>query len=196
MIIGITGSSGAGKSTVCEILENEYHVKVINADKIAKELSKKGTLYLLEIVQKFGEEILLENGELNRKKLANIIYHNEEKRNQLNECTFKYIRKEIEKQIQEHKNELIAIDVPLLFEAKLEEICNTTIAVIAKNKEAQIARIMQRDGIDKMHAEARLSAQHPNEFYTSRCQFVITNDNEIADIEKQIEEILDVIKSK
>lgn len=196
MIIGITGSSGAGKSTVCEILENEYHVKVINADKIAKELSKKGTLYLLEIVQKFGEEILLENGELNRKKLANIIYHNEEKRNQLNECTFKYIRKEIEKQIQEHKNELIAIDVPLLFEAKLEEICNTTIAVIAKNKEAQIARIMQRDGIDKMHAEARLSAQHPNEFYTSRCQFVITNDNEIADIEKQIEEILNVIKSK
>lgn len=196
MIIGITGSSGAGKSTVCEILENEYHVKVINADKIAKELSKKGTLYLLEIVQKFGKEILLENGELNRKKLANIIYHNEEKRNQLNECTFKYIRKEIEKQIQEHKNELIAIDVPLLFEAKLEEICNTTIAVIAKNKEAQIARIMQRDGIDKMHAEARLSAQHPNEFYTSRCQFVITNDNEIADIEKQIEEILNLIKSK
>ena len=73
MIIGITGSSGAGKSTVCEILKNEYHVKVINADKIAKELSKKGTLYLLEIVEKFGEEILLENEELNRKKLANIV---------------------------------------------------------------------------------------------------------------------------
>lgn len=196
MIIGITGSSGAGKSTVCEILKNEYHVKVINADKIAKELSKKGTLYLLEIVEKFGEEILLENGELNRKKLANIIYHNEEKRNQLNECTFKYIRKEIETQIQEHKEELIAIDVPLLFEANLQNICNTTIAVVAKNKEAQIARIMERDNIDKIHAQARLSAQHQNEFYTSRCEFVITNDNEIADIEKQIEEILNVIKSK
>ncbi len=196
MIIGITGSSGAGKSTVCEILKNEYHVKVINADKIAKELSKKGTLYLLEIVEKFGEEILLENEELNRKKLANIIYHNEEKRNQLNECTFKYIRKEIETQIQEHKEELIAIDVPLLFEANLQNICNTTIAVIAKNKEAQIARIMERDNIDKIHAQARLNAQHPNEFYTSRCEFVITNDNEIADIEKQIEEILNVIKSK
>ena len=169
---------------------------MINADKIAKELSKKGTLYLLEIVEKFGEEILLENEELNRKKLANIIYHNEEKRNQLNECTFKYIRKEIETQIQEHKEELIAIDVPLLFEANLQNICNTTIAVIAKNKEAQIARIMERDNIDKIHAQARLNAQHPNEFYTSRCEFVITNDNEIADIEKQIEEILNVIKSK
>ena len=74
MILGITGSSGAGKSTVCEILEKDYHAKVINADKIAKKLSKKGTEYLSKIAQNFGTDILLENGELNRKKLADIIY--------------------------------------------------------------------------------------------------------------------------
>ena len=80
MIIGITGSSGAGKSTVCELLQKLYHAKIISADKIAKELSQKGTAYLAQIVEKFGNHILLEDGELNRKALANIIYQNEEKR--------------------------------------------------------------------------------------------------------------------
>ena len=58
MIIGITGSSGAGKSTVCEILKKEYNAQIIDADKISKQLSKKGTIYLEEIVEKFGKEIL------------------------------------------------------------------------------------------------------------------------------------------
>ena len=94
MILGITGSSGAGKSTVCEILERKYSSQTINADKISKQLSKQGTNYLHEIVQKFGNDILLENGELNRKKLANIIYSNSTKRNELNNITFKYIKNE------------------------------------------------------------------------------------------------------
>ncbi len=195
MIIGITGSSGAGKSTVCEILQKKYEAKIINADKIAKELSKKGTSYLAEIVKKFGQEILLENGELNRRKLADIIYHNEEKRELLNNCTLKYICKEIEKQVKEntnsYKNEiLIAIDAPLLFEAKLEKICNITIAVISKNKEAQINRIMKRDGIEKSHATARINAQKSNEFYTNKCTYTIINDDKVLDLESQVNNIL------
>ena len=87
-VIGITGSSGAGKSTVCDILQNMYQVKVINADKIAKELSKRGTSYLDEIAETFGEDILDENGELKRKKLAELIYNDTKKRKQLNMCTF------------------------------------------------------------------------------------------------------------
>ena len=79
MIIGITGSSGAGKSTVCEILEEEYQIKVLNADKMAKQLSKKGNEYLTDIITLFGKEILQENGELDRPKLANIIYNNKKK---------------------------------------------------------------------------------------------------------------------
>ena len=84
MVIGITGSSGAGKSTVCEILQRKYKAKLISADKIAKNLSQKETAYLTEIVKNFGQEILLENGELNRRKLADIIYNSEEKREILN----------------------------------------------------------------------------------------------------------------
>ena len=65
-IIGITGSSGAGKSTICDILKNQYNVKVINADQVAKMLSKKGSIYLKDIEKVFGKEILNENGELER----------------------------------------------------------------------------------------------------------------------------------
>ena len=120
-IIGITGSSGAGKSTVCDILQEEYQVKVINADKIAKELSKRGTSYLDEIIEKFGKDIVDENGELKRKKLAEIIYNNFEKRKLLNLCTFKYIKKEIKSKINRTKKEnvTIIIDAPLLFECGL-----------------------------------------------------------------------------
>ena len=212
MIIGITGSSGAGKSTACEILEQKYHFKIINADKVAKELSKKGTKYLAEIVAKFGESILLENGELNRRKLADIIYQNEEKRKQLNEYTLKYIKKEIEEEVRSIKKveelekadcsnstsmeidknfkKLIAIDAPLLFEAGLDKICDTTIAVVSADKNKQIQRMMERDNIDEAHAVARLNAQHSNEFYTNKCQYTVTNDEKKEDMEMQLEQIL------
>lgn len=193
MIIGITGSSGAGKSTVCEILQNEYGVKVINADKIAKELSKKGTNYLSEIVKQFGKEILLENGEMNRPKLAQIIYSNNEKREKLNSCTLKYIKEEIQKEIKKANNskeyKFIVIDAPLLFEAELEKLCEFVIAVISENKNLQVQRIIKRDGITEEQAKARLNAQKSNDFYTSKSKFVIVNNGELNEVEKQIKKI-------
>ena len=187
MILGITGSSGAGKSTVCEILEKKYESQTINADKIAKQLSKAGTDYLAEIVSKFGEDILLESGELNRKKLAYIIYSNQNKRDELNNITFKYIKDEIQAQIQKSNSKLIAIDAPLLLEANLQGICNKTIAVISEDRNIQIQRIIKRDNIDKEHAIARLSAQHSNEFYIKRCDYTLINNETL---ENQIKEIL------
>ena len=144
MILGITGSSGAGKSTVCEILERKYSSQTINADKIAKQLSKQGTNYLQEIIQNFGDDILLEDGELNRRKLANIIYSNPEKRDELNNITFKYIKNEIKEQIAKSNNNIIAIDAPLLLEANLQEICDKTIAVISEDRNLQIKRIIKQ----------------------------------------------------
>lgn len=199
MIIGITGSSGAGKSTVCEILKNEYNAKIIDADKIAKQLSKKGTEYLKEIVNKFGQEILLENGELNRQKLAQIIYKSQEKREMLNKCTFKYIREEIKEEItkqtlEQSKKEaksIIAIDAPLLYEAELDNICTFVIAVISDDRELQIQRIIKRDKITREHAVLRLKAQKPNEYYTSKSKYIIANNGNLEKVEEQVEKILD-----
>lgn len=188
-IIGITGSSGAGKSTVCDILQREYDVKVICADKIAKKLSKRGTTYIEEIVKCFGNDILDEQGELKRKKLAEIIYTDPQKRKALNRCTFKYIKKEIEKQILEEKQvSTIIIDAPLLFECELDGLCNFVIGIISK-RELQIERIVARDNVDYEHAEIRLNAQESNEFYIQRCDEIIENNDDIFYMEKNVLEL-------
>ncbi len=191
MIIGITGSSGSGKSTICKMLEKDYNVKVINADKIAKKLSKKGSSYIIDIIKTFGKDIVDENGELKRKKLAEIIYSNPEKREALNKCTFKYIKAEIIKQIKKVKdNTTILIDAPLLFEAELDKICYKVIGVIS-NKELQVERIVARDNIDYEQAEKRLSAQKSNDFYRNKCDVIIENNNNYAFVENIIKEISD-----
>ena len=192
MIIGITGSSGTGKSTICDILKDEYKVKIINADKIAKKLSRKGTNYIIDIIEKFGKDIVDEEGELRRKKLAEIIYTDSEKRKELNECTFKYIRKEIERQIKKEKNSnnnnTIIIDAPLLFECDLDKICDKVIGIISK-KELQIERVVARDNIDYDQAEKRINAQATNEFYKDRCDDIIENNNDVFKLERKIKEI-------
>ena len=183
-VIGITGSSGAGKSTVSGIIELYYHVKIINADKIAKQLSSKGTEYYNAIVSYFGNEVLLEDGEINRRKLAKIIYTQEEKRKKLNEYTFFYISKEIKQEIIENeKYDFIIIDAPLLFESKLNELCEYIITVIS-NKTKQIERICQRDFITEEQAKLRLGAQEENDFYIKQSNYVIVNEGEIEKIEK------------
>lgn len=191
MIIGITGSSGAGKSTICETLKKNYKVKIINADKIAKKLSKKGTNYIIDIIKKFGKDIVDEEGELKRKKLAEIIYSDPKKREELNNCTFKYIKKEIEKEIKKIDEDTIAvIDAPLLFESELNKICDKVIGVISK-KELQIERIVARDNIDYEQAEKRLAAQQTNEFYIKNCDDIIENNNNLVNIEKIIQDIME-----
>lgn len=187
MVIGITGSSGAGKSTICEILEIKYNVKVLNADKIARRLSKKGTNYTNDIVEKFGNDILDEDGELKRGRLAEIIYNDAEKRKELNNCTFKYIREEIEKEIKDDDT-IYIIDAPLLFECELDKICDKIIGVISK-RELQLDRIVARDNIDYESAEKRLQAQEVNEFYIQRCDRIIENNNDFAHIAQEVEEL-------
>lgn len=189
-IIGITGSSGAGKSIICDILQKQCQVKIINADLIAKRLSKQGTSYISEIVKTFGRDILDEQGELRRNKLAEIIYTSPEKRKELNSCTFKYIRKEIEREINKEKDgAVIVIDAPLLFESELNKICDYVIGVISQ-KDLQIQRIIKRDHINYEQAQKRLFAQESNEFYISKCDEIIENNNDIGYIEECIQKVV------
>ena len=191
MVIGITGSSGAGKSTICNILKKDYKVKIINADDIARKLSRKGTNYIIDIIEKFGRDIVDEEGELRRKRLAEIIYTDPEKRKELNNCTFKYIRKEIEKQIKKEENSdnTVIIDAPLLFECELDKLCDIVIGIISK-REMQIERIVARDNVDYESAEKRLNAQQTNKFYIKKCDEIIENNNNLVNIEKEVKEIV------
>ena len=187
-IIGVTGSSGAGKDTLCEILENKYNAEIVDADKIARKLSKKGTMYLKSIVDCFGSNIINRQGELNRKKLASIIFEDEKKREELNRLTFIYVVDEIKRQINKLKKDIIVVNAPLLFESNLNQICDFVIAIIA-DKDIQIERIMKRDGLSKEEAEKRLNMQNTNEFFEENADYIIYNKESMKDIEKQLKKI-------
>ncbi len=195
-VIGITGPSGSGKTTLSKILTDKYNTIIIDADAEAKKLSNDtSTEYYKEIVNLFGKESLKENNQLNRKKIATIIYNNKEKKEALDKLTFKYVVDEINKQIENYKKEnykYLAIDVPLLYEAKMEGICNYVIAVIADDNE-KIERICKRDNITKELAQKRLEIQNKNEFYTQKANFIIHNNGSIKDLENSIEEIINKI---
>lgn len=195
-ILGITGPSGSGKTTLCSLIQKNYNAFIIDADNVAKGLSSNTeTEYFKEMVNLFGNEVLKNDGSLNRKEIARIIYNDNEKRKKLNLLTFKYVVDDIGKQIkdvQDSNYSYIAIDVPLLYEAKMEKICDKVIAVIAEDKE-KILRICMRDNISEELARQRLHIQNDNEFFVKKADFVIHNDGTIDKLEKSLKEIIEKI---
>ena len=174
-IIGITGSSGSGKSTVTQILEKELKAKTINADEVVKQMQTQGSKYFEKIVELFGKEIIQENGSLNRKKLAQIIFQDKAQKEELDKLTYIYVVEEIKKQVNNTQGDYVIIDAPLLIESKLNEICNVVIAVIS-NKEEQMKRICNRDNIEENDAKLRIEAQKDNEFYKKNADYVVENN--------------------
>ncbi len=190
-IIGITGSSGSGKTTLCAILNKRKNIKIIDADKVSRELVVPGNEYLKAIEDAFGKDILLEDGNLNRKKLANKIYSDDTARKTLNALTFRYVLEEINKRIKEINQDEIdyaIIDAPLLFEANLDQACDKVIVLVA-DEDLKIERICSRDNIDKEMAKKRLKIQKDDNYYISRADYVIKNGRNY-DLEKEIDNIL------
>lgn len=190
-VIGITGSSGSGKTTLSKILNEREDVKVIDADKVVRELSVPESEYLNSIKNTFGNEIILDDGNLNRKALANKIYNDDESREKLNSLTFKYVVEEILtriKNITDEKIKIAIIDAPLLLESGLDKCCDSIIVLIA-DKKLKIKRICQRDNIDEKTAESRLNIQQDDSFYIKRADHVIIN-KENCDLKLEIDKIL------
>ena len=190
MIIGITGNSGAGKTTASVILANEINAKIINADEIVKKSQKKGMPYYNEIIKKMGQDILQKDLEIDRKKLAQKIYDYKEKRDILNKITEKYIVEEIKKQIQEVKQKDIILDIPLLFESGLDKICDETISILADEK-IKIQRISIRENIDENVAKKRLEIQPEEYYYKSKSNYIIENNGD--DLSKNIKKVWEKI---
>ena len=130
---------------------------------------------------------------MKRSKLAQIIYSDAKKREELNTYTFKYVKEDIIKKISKIQDETtIVIDAPLLFEAELDKMCDKVIGIISP-RELQIERIVARDDIDYEDAEKRLAAQANDEFFIKNCDYIIKNDNGFSKIEEQIKDICNKI---
>jgi len=190
IVIGLTGGSGSGKSTIAALMKQKG-IDVIDADKIARDIVRKGERALCEITKEFGEDVLLENGELDRKKLASIVFTNRDELKKLNRITHKYITEAIKQRLSQNLSDISLIDAPVLKESGIIDICDYVIAVIA-DKDVRVKRIIERDGITHQGALDRINSQELDEQYAECADFVINNSGDesiqylVDDIMKKI----------
>ncbi len=193
-IVGITGGIASGKSTVSSfILELGY--PVIDSDQISKELSQRDMPIYKAIVEVFGNEYLLPNLEIDRKKLGRLIFENEDARAKLNQITHPKIVEEIQKRISKMEENLIFLDIPLLFEAKLSYLCDTIVCVYAP-KEIQIQRLMSRDRISKAYAVQKISSQMSLEEKRKLSDYVIESDEDFQQTKQKVIKFIEQIKGE
>ena len=199
-IIGLTGGSGAGKGEVCKMFL-DLGVESIDTDKISREITKKEYKdgeCLRELVENFSCDILNQDGELNRKKLAGIAFSSKENHAELNKITHKYILNECENIISEMRNageKAVIIDAPLLFESGFDKNCDIIISVIA-DYDKRTDRIIKRDNITKEQAEIRIKNQKSDEFFIENSDYLIYNNTGYEEIYRQVSKIYDIISGK
>ncbi|MBR4282706.1 MAG: threonylcarbamoyl-AMP synthase [Clostridia bacterium] len=175
-VLGLTGTTGAGKSTLSE------HFKtlggyIIDCDIIARDVLQRKDV-IENIVSAFGD--VLEDGKICRKKLASVAFSSKENSLKLNSITHPAIIDEIKSQLEMRENlktGLTVIDAPLLFEANLEKLCDVTLAVTA-SKDVRLSRIMKRDNIDKESALLRINVQNDDSIYSQKATYTVINDGE------------------
>ncbi len=193
MLIGITGASGSGKSTVARVFEKHGFTN-IDADALSRNVAVPDSACLDEIVLHFGRDILFDDGSLNRRALGEIVFCDEDKLKLLTSITHKYILIEMNSIIAETEGDIL-IDAPLLFEADIDKICQYTVAVISE-RDAQIKRICIRDGISPEIATARLDRQKKNSFFIENCDFIIENNSTEDSLIKKAVKLIDVLRKR
>lgn len=191
LVIGLTGGIASGKSTVSNFFK-EMDITVVDADIESRLAVMKGESAYFKIIEEFGRDILLEDGEIDRQKLGAIIFHHAEKRQILNEIVHPEVRKRMRDQVDQaikNSEEVVVLDIPLLFESKLTYMVDKTLLVYVDD-ETQFKRLIERNNLSVEDAEARIRSQMPLSEKIKLADAVIDNNGSIADTKKQLFEIL------
>jgi len=189
LIIGITGSIASGKTKVSELL-NQAGFKITSTDLI-------GHLILFQsnvrnrLVEEFGDKILDLNKLISRKKLSKVVFENPEKLKILNSITHPEIFKYMHSVIANSKSEMVIFEVPLLFEAELEDHFDYIITVSA-NPENQLLRLMKRNNLTKKAAMQKISSQFSNQVKEEKADYVIKNDEDIDELKLQVDSLIKI----
>ena len=194
-VIGLTGQTGAGKSTVRKLLKAKG-AAVIDADFVAHEVADNNLSCLTDIVEHFSCMVLDEKGKLNRRALGRIVFSDRKKLALLNKIMFPYIVSAIKEQVTAYEQagaQIIVIDGATLIESGCAKMCSVLVSVTA-DEETRLTRIIHRDGISKRDAVRRVSAQNPEEFYIKASDYVIKNNGTPGDLERAAEKVLDEIE--
>ena len=189
--VGLTGGIACGKSTVSEMFARRG-AHLIDFDELARDVEKPGRAAWEKIVEYFGPSILLPDKNIDRNKLAEIVFSNCDKLAALNEIVHPYVFLEWqnywEKIESKEKNAIILAAVPLLFEIKRQHLFDVTI-LIYTSPEEQLKRLMVRNQLSKEDAEKRIRSQMPIEEKVKLADIIIDNQKNMAETEKQVEEV-------
>jgi len=189
-IIGLTGGIASGKSTVAKMLV-EKGAYLLDADQLAREAVEPGRPAWQKIVDWLGESVLLPDRNLDRAKLARVVFNDRSKLDQLNRIVHPWVGSRFFELSEEIKAKdpgaVVIYDIPLLIEAGMQKMVDLVLLVYVP-RETQVLRLQQRDGIDRAAAETRLKAQMPLEEKKKQAGAIIDNSGSIAETARQVEQ--------
>lgn len=188
-LIGLTGGIATGKSTVTNYLATQYQLTILDADIYAREAVSLGSPILNQIATKYGENILLADGNLNRMKLGEIIFQEPQEKIWVENMIHPYVRNCFEKAINELSANILVLAIPLLFEAKLQSLVNE-IWVVYCSHEQQLQRLIERNNLSPAQAIARIKNQLSLTEKIALADVVLDNSGTVASLFQQIDIIM------
>ena len=187
MKVGLTGGIGAGKSTVADMF-SKLGAVVIRSDELARQVIEPNTPGFQKVLSRFGNQILQENGSIDRQKLAQIVFNDQNSLKDLEEIIHPLVRNKTNELIDSQTLETIVVnEVPLLLEKKMEKMFDFLVVVISSEKN-RINRLQKR-GISEPEAKKRMSLQVSDEVRKSSADFLITNDGNIDQLEADVAKV-------
>lgn len=188
-LIGLTGGIATGKSTVANYLATTYNLPILDADIYARDAVSVGSPILSQIAEKYGREIILSDGNLNRAKLGEIIFNQPEERHWVERVIHPYVRNCFDKAIQKSSANTLILVIPLLFEANLENLVNQ-IWVVSCSPQQQQQRLIERNNLTPEQAAARINSQLPIAEKIARADIVLDNSANLESLLQQIDKVL------
>ncbi|AVQ17687.1 dephospho-CoA kinase [Fusobacterium mortiferum] len=194
MIVGLTGGIASGKSTVSNLFR-KYGIEIVDADKVAKEVSEKKES-IEKISNIFGKDILDSDGKIVREKLREKAFKNRELLQELNKIIHPQVMEYFKRKKEENsKDEILIFDIPLLYEAKMEYLCDKII-VVGVDVQKQIRRVVARDGSSEELAKKIIFNQMPLNEKIKKADIVIMNDGTLDELEEKVMKIYRELKER
>ena len=196
-LVGLTGGIGTGKSTVVRILRS-LDVAVLDADVIARQIVEPGRKAYKKITREFGNQVILDNGHIDRVKLGTIVFNDQVKRKSLGRITHPEISKQIFKEcfwLFLKGKHFVVLDLPLLFETNHITKLFNKIIVVSCDHQQQIQRLISRNNYSLQEAQSRINAQMPLSHKCQLAHYIIDNNHELTNTRNQVEQIVSHLRS-
>lgn len=189
LLVGLTGGLASGKSTVARLLAERGAV-VIDADDLARHAVAPGTPGLERVVEAFGKEVLADDGSLDRRALAALVFDHEDKRVTLEGIVHPEVFRLLHEELAGHRetDAVVVFDAPLIMETGFDEACDVVVVVTAPVEE-RMARAERDRGMDEREARARISAQIPEADRIERADVVIENGGTVHELRDRVEDL-------